>query len=75
VLFGEAQSRIVLSVQPDDVDALKFALANHDGVHAHRLGTVTESGVRVTVGDTPVIDTDRSTLAAPYTTAIPNAVA
>jgi phosphoribosylformylglycinamidine synthase len=74
VLFGEAQSRIVLSVQPDDVDALKFALTNHGDVHAHRLGTVTESGVRVTVGGTPVIDTDRATLAEPYTTAIPNAV-
>jgi phosphoribosylformylglycinamidine synthase len=74
VLFGEAQSRIVLSVQPDDVDALKFALTSHDGVHAHRLGTVTEDDVRVTVGGTPVIDTDRATLAEPYTTAIPNAV-
>jgi phosphoribosylformylglycinamidine synthase len=75
VLFGEAQSRIVLSVQPDDVDALKFALTSHDGVHAHRLGTVTEDGVHVTVGGTPVLDTDRATLAEPYTTAIPNAVA
>jgi Phosphoribosylformylglycinamidine (FGAM) synthase, synthetase domain len=75
VLFGESQSRIVLSVQPDDVDALKFTLTSHDGVHAHRLGTVTEDSVQLSVGGTTVLDTDRETLAEPYTTAIPDAVA
>ena len=75
VLFGEAQSRIVVSARPDDAPTLASAVAAHDGVAAHRLGAVTGDGtVRLTVGDTPVLDTDRATLAAPYTTAIPSAV-
>jgi phosphoribosylformylglycinamidine (FGAM) synthase-like enzyme len=73
-LFGEAQSRVVLSVRPDDTTAWETVLADHDAVQAHRLGTVTESGVRVTVGGTPVINTTRATLAGPYESAIPDAV-
>jgi phosphoribosylformylglycinamidine synthase len=76
VLFGEAQSRVVLSVQPDDVEKLETELAEHNAVQAHRLGTVTaEDNLHLSVGGTPVLDTDCATLAAPYTTAIPNAVA
>jgi phosphoribosylformylglycinamidine synthase len=75
VLFGEAQSRVVLSARPGDVDALTGTLADHDAVQAHRLGTVTDEGVRLAVGGTPVLETDRAALADPYTTAIPNAVA
>jgi len=74
VLFGEAQSRVVVSARPGDVDEVEATLAGHDGVQAHRLGTVTEDGVRITVGGTTMIDTDRATLAEPYTTAIPEAV-
>ena len=75
VLFGEAQSRIVLSVPSDDAEALENTVADHDGVAAARLGTVTDdAAVQVAVGGTPVLDTDRATLAEPYTTAIPNAV-
>ena len=74
VLFGEAQSRVVLSVRPSDVASLKAALSEYDAVQAHRLGTVTDSGVRLTVGDAPVLDTDRAALAAPYEEAIPDAV-
>jgi len=74
VLFGEAQSRVVLSVRSDDAEALETTLAAHEAVQAHRLGTVTESGIRVAVGGTTVVDTDRATLADPYTSAIPNAV-
>jgi len=74
-LFGEAQSRIVLSTRPDDAEDLKSAVAAHDGVAATRLGVVTDDGtVQVSVGGTTVLDTDRATLAHPYTTAIPNAV-
>ena len=74
VLFGEAQSRIVLSGRPDDAATLEATLSERDGVQAHRLGTVTDSGVRLTVGDAPVLDTDRAALAAPYEEAIPDAV-
>ena len=73
-LFGEAQSRVVLSGRPGDAAALEATLSEHDGVQAHRLGTVTDSGVRLTVGDAPVLDTDRAALAAPYEEAIPDAV-
>jgi phosphoribosylformylglycinamidine synthase len=73
-LFGEAQSRVVVSARPGDVDEVEATLAGHDGVRAHRLGTVTEDGVRITVGGTTMIDTNRATLAEPYTTAIPDAV-
>ena len=74
VLFGEAQSRVVLSVRPDDLDALRAALDPHDGVNAHRLGTVTENGFSLAVGGRRVIETPVDTLATPYETAIPTAV-
>jgi phosphoribosylformylglycinamidine (FGAM) synthase-like enzyme len=65
----------VLSVQPDDVDALEATLADHDAVSAHRLGPVTDdAAVRLAVDGSPVIETDRAVLADPYTTAIPEAV-
>jgi phosphoribosylformylglycinamidine (FGAM) synthase-like enzyme len=75
LLFGEAQSRVVLSVRPDDVASLEATLSGHDGVRAHRLGIVAEHGVRLVVGETPVLDADRAALAAPYEDAIPDAVA
>jgi phosphoribosylformylglycinamidine synthase len=75
VLFGEAQSRVVLSTRPGDADALADTLADHDAVQAHRLGPVTTGGVRLTVGGEPVLDATRDALATPYETAIPNAVA
>ncbi|MEF8817878.1 MAG: AIR synthase-related protein, partial [Salinibacter sp.] len=73
-LFGEAQSRVVLSVRPDDVAALDATLNDHGGVQSHRFGTVTESGLRVTVGGSTVIDAPCDILAQPYETAIPEAV-
>ena len=73
-LFGEAQSRVVLSVRPDDVTILEATLNDHDDVQAHRLGSVTDSRVRLTIEGTLVLDTDRPSLADPYATAIPDAV-
>jgi len=73
-LFGEAQSRVVLSVRPDDAPALHAALTDHDGVRAHRLGAVTTGSLRLTVGDETVLDASPPTLAAPYEAAIPDAV-
>ena len=74
-LFGEAQSRVVLSVQPDDAAALDATLSEHEGVQAHRLGVVAESGVKLRVGRTLVLSTNQSRLAEPYKTALPHAVA
>jgi phosphoribosylformylglycinamidine synthase len=73
-LFGEAQSRVVLSVRPGDVASLEKMLSDHDGVQAHRLGPVTTGPLRVAAGGTTVIDTPHATLAAPYEDAIPDAV-
>jgi phosphoribosylformylglycinamidine synthase len=73
-LFGEAQSRVVLSVQPDDAAALDATLSKHEGVQAHRLGVVADAGVKLRVGRTLVLSTDRSRLAEPYATALPHAV-
>jgi len=74
-LFGEAQSRVVLSVQPDDVEILKATLSDHNGVQPHRLGTVTTGRLRVTINGEAVLDTPRDVLTTPYETAIPEAVA
>ncbi|WP_103020690.1 phosphoribosylformylglycinamidine synthase subunit PurL [Salinibacter altiplanensis] len=73
-LFGEAQSRVVLSTRPDDEASLETTLAAHDGVQAHRLGPVTPGGLRLTVGADTVLDASPETLAAPYEGAIPDAV-
>jgi phosphoribosylformylglycinamidine synthase len=74
-LFGEAQSRVALSVQPDDVDSLKGTLSEHGNVQAHRLGTVTTRRLRVAVNGEAILDASRDVLATPYETAIPEAVA
>jgi phosphoribosylformylglycinamidine synthase len=74
-LFGEAQSRVVLSVQPDAVETLEATLSGHETVQARRLGSVTMGGLRVKVGENLVVDAPRDALAAPYETAIPEAVA
>ncbi len=43
LLFGEAQGRIVLSCDPDDVEAI-LEIADKHGVPAQSLGTVREAG-------------------------------
>jgi len=75
ILFGEAQSRVVLSVQPDAVEHLEAVLTDYEAIRAHRLGTVTSEGLRIAVGGTTVVEADIESLAEPYTTAIPDAVA
>jgi len=74
-LFGEAQSRVVLSVQPDDVAALESTLSEHNGVQPHRLGTVTTGRLRVTINGEASLDVPRGALTTPYENAIPEAVA
>ncbi|MFO8098188.1 MAG: AIR synthase-related protein, partial [Salinibacter sp.] len=74
ILFGEAQSRVVLSVQPRSVTALEATLAEHEGVAAHQLGRVTEGDLRLHIDGTRVLAAPHAALAAPYETAIPAAV-
>ena len=70
ILYGEAQSRIVFTTRPAAVEAVQDLLAGR-AVQAGRLGTVTGRGLRIRVGDTPVVDLGREALAAPYEGTIP----
>jgi phosphoribosylformylglycinamidine synthase len=72
VLFGEAQSRVVVSVRPDD--ASRVPELAHDDVHAHRIGSVTEGGLHITVEARTVIDAAYEALHTPYEKAIPRAM-
>jgi len=74
VLFGEAQSRILVSVRPDDADRVSDGI---DGVEAtaHRIGTVTSGGLEVRLDGEMLIDAPRADLETPYRTAIPDAMA
>ncbi|ARA93793.1 phosphoribosylformylglycinamidine synthase II [Rhodothermaceae bacterium RA] len=73
VLFGEAQSRVVMTVAPGQVAAVQAALAGQP-VAATPIGTVGAAGLRLRVGDTPVIDLAAVALREPYERAIPAAM-
>ena len=55
-LFGESQSRVVVSVSEQNLESV-LALAGKHGVEAIRIGTVTESGVVVNGADWGSMDT------------------
>ncbi|MDT0631477.1 phosphoribosylformylglycinamidine synthase subunit PurL [Rubrivirga sp. S365] len=74
VLFGEAQSRVVLSVAPDDAQSVRALCAEH-GAQATPIGTVTDGPLQVTVGAEPALSVPVADLARPYETAIPDAMA
>jgi phosphoribosylformylglycinamidine synthase len=73
VLFGEAQSRILVSVRPDDADRVDGAIEKHDAT-AHRIGTVTTDGLQIQVNGERVIDVGHDALETPYRNAIPDAM-
>ena len=73
VLFGEAQSRVVLSVAPDDAEAVRVLCAER-GARATPIGTVTDGPLQITVGADPVLSVPVADLARPYETAIPEAM-
>ncbi|PAP75804.1 phosphoribosylformylglycinamidine synthase subunit PurL [Rubrivirga marina] len=73
ILFGEAQSRVVLSVAPDDAEAVR-ALAEAAGAQALPIGTVTDGPLRVSVGASHVLEVSVDALRRPYETAIPEAM-
>ncbi|GAB5520806.1 MAG: phosphoribosylformylglycinamidine synthase subunit PurL [Rhodothermales bacterium] len=70
VLYGEAQSRVVLTARPDAVDAILAALADRD-VQATRLGTVGGDTLTIRVDGTTVIEAACNALAQPYNETIP----
>ena len=73
VLFGEAQSRVVLSVAPESVEAVE-RLATDAGARATRIGTVGGAALAVAVGGADVVRASVESLRQPYETAIPRAM-
>ena len=74
LLFGEAQSRVVFTTRADDAEMIGDALVGR-GVQAKAVGRVTESsGLRLKVDGDAVLDLERAALAAPYETALPQAM-
>ena len=73
VLFGEAQSRVVLSVAADAVDAVR-QLAAERGAQATEIGTVTDGPLAVSVGGAEVLSVPVDDLRQPYESAIPDAM-
>ena len=73
VLFGEAQSRVVVSVAPDAVEAVR-QLAAERGAQATPIGTVTDGPLAVSVGGTEVLSVPVDALREPYESAIPDAM-
>ena len=72
-LFGEAQSRVVLTVRPEASDAVRQLVAAH-GARATHLGEVTAEGLTILLGDAVVIDVPTGALAEPYHAALPAAM-
>ncbi|HEX8299743.1 MAG TPA: phosphoribosylformylglycinamidine synthase subunit PurL [Rubricoccaceae bacterium] len=73
VLFGEAQSRIVLSVVPASVAAIEALAAMH-GASAMRVGTVGGDALQIAVGDAPVLAVPVADLDRPYRATLPEAM-
>ena len=73
VLFGEAQSRIVVSVAADDVPAFHEHMRGHE-VQTHQLGTVTDGAFRLTVGNARIAEVPVENLAERFSRAIPDAM-
>jgi phosphoribosylformylglycinamidine synthase len=72
LLFGEAQSRIVFSVHPEDRLMVEMLLEDHP-VEATAIGMVTEAtGLSLHVGEEPVIAASNERLSAVYENAIPS---
>lgn len=71
LLFGEAQSRIVITVSPDNLDEVMAV----DGVTATRIGEVTEQArFKLRVGDTDLFNFSADTIELPYTRTLPQAM-
>ena len=73
VLFGEAQSRVVLSVPPEHAAAVAEIAAAH-GAQATTIGAVGGDALRLSVGGAAVLDVPVEALAQPYASALPDAM-
>ncbi len=73
VLFGEAQSRIVLAVAPEVAETVR-ALAMQHGAQATLLGTTGGERLHIASGGATILDEAVSDLAHPYTHAISDAM-
>jgi phosphoribosylformylglycinamidine synthase len=71
VLFGEAQSRIVVCTNEQGLDKLQ-EIAKEAGIRATPIGLVGGDTLSILVDDSPVIDTSIRDLATPYTDTIPS---
>ena len=69
VLFGEAQSRIVLSVSPEELDAIRSALEG-DAVAVTEIGKIGGESVDITLDGTRVISEPLATLTDLHANAI-----
>ena len=70
LLFGEAQSRIVFTIDQADLEKAKQAIAVQE-VAIHKLGEVTTDGLEITRDGERIISLTAEALKEPYETAIP----
>ena len=73
-LFGEAQSRVVLSIPAHKTSDLRTLLDARPGVQSHRLGTVTDGRVTLRANGRSLLRTRGTALARPYETALTQAM-
>ena len=74
VLFGESQGRVVVAVNPADVETL-LAVASETGVEAETIGSVNQEGLfRVSVAGESVLDVPTIALLEVWQNAIPDAM-
>ncbi|MEM1054612.1 MAG: phosphoribosylformylglycinamidine synthase subunit PurL [Bacteroidota bacterium] len=73
VLFGEAQSRVVLSVPAGEAGYVRQMIKSY-GAQGTEIGTVGGDRLVVSVGGATVVDEAVGDLAEPFHTAIPNAM-
>ena len=70
LLFGEAQSRIVLTVASESTEAIEEALVGYE-VQVTRIGTVEEGPLRIHVNGRVVVDQPVGAMERVYNGAIP----
>ena len=70
LLFGETQSRILVSVRPGHLTGL-MDLAGKQGVKAEEIGCVTDKHIRISHNDEVLIDVDVETAFTAWKQAIP----
>lgn len=70
LFFGEAQSRVVITLAAEDVGQAQQITKQH-GAGLHRIGTVTDRNLVIQVNGRELVNTGAKSLKEPYETAIP----